>query len=89
MVNVGVNTSEPGVSVLLVIHYSTQGDRTTAGPQITGDNGNATIPWFVFTYGFGKKFVQALVYAVATDQNGQQVKSPTVTVQVQTRGIGG
>ena len=81
-VYVGVNTSEPGVSVLLVIRYNAQGGRTTAGPQMTDSNGNATIPWFVLTYGFGKKSVQAFVYAVATDQNGQQAKSQTFTVQV-------
>jgi hypothetical protein len=85
-VNVHVNTNEPGVTVLLVILYGTQGGRTTAGPQTTDDNGNATIPWFVFAFGFGKKSIQALVYAVATDQNGQQAKSQTVAVQVLTRG---
>jgi hypothetical protein len=86
-VNVGVNTNEPGVTVLLVIRYSTQ-NRTTAGPQITGNDGNATIPWFVFASGFGKKSVQAFVYAIATDQIGHQAKSQTVTVQVLTRGMG-
>jgi hypothetical protein len=86
-VGVGVNTNEPGVTVLLVIRYSTQ-NRTTAGPQITANDGNATIPWFVFANGFGKKSVQAFVYAIATDQNGHQAKSQTVTVQVQTR-VGG
>lgn len=85
-VDVGVDTSEPGVSVLLVIRYSNQGGRTTAGPQTTDSNGNATIPWFVFTFGFGKRSMQAYIYAVATDQNGQQAKSPTYTVQVVTRG---
>jgi hypothetical protein len=89
IVNVGVNTSQPGVSVLLVIHYNVQGGRNTAGPQITDTNGNATIPWFVWLAGFGKKSVQAFVYAVVTDQNGQQVKSQTVIVQVVTRGMGG
>jgi hypothetical protein len=87
-VDVGVNTSEPRVSVLLVIRYSVQGGRTTAGPQITDSNGNATIQWFVLTYGSGQKFVQAFVYAIATDQNGHQAKSQTVTVQVQTKGGG-
>ena len=87
-VSVGVNTSEPGVSVILVIRYSVQGGRSTAGPQTTGNDGNATIPWFVLAYGFGKKPVQAFVYAIATDQNGHQAKSQTVTVQVLTRGMG-
>jgi hypothetical protein len=88
-VPVGVNTSEPGVSVLLVIRYSVQGGRSTAGPQTTDSDGNATIPWFVYTFGFRQKSVQASVYALATDQNGQKAKSQTVTVQVLTRGIGG
>jgi hypothetical protein len=83
-VDVGVNTSEPGATVLLVIRYS-QGNRTTAGPQTTDSNGNATIPWFVFA--FGQRNIQATIYAVATDQNGQKAKSPTYTVQV--KGIGG
>ena len=85
-VDVGVNTSEPGVSVLLVIRYSAQGGRTTAGPQTTDSNGNATIPWFVLAFGFGQKTIQATIYAVATDQNGQRAKSQAVTVQVVTRG---
>ena len=83
-VSVGVNTSEPGVSVLLVIRYS-GGRSTTAGPQMTDSNGNAIIPWFVFAYGNGQRNVQANVYALATDQNGQKAKSETVTVQIQTR----
>jgi hypothetical protein len=87
-VSVGVNTSEPGASVILVIRYSIQGSRSTAGPQTTDSNGNATISWFVLTYGFGQKNVQAYVYALATDQNGQSARSPTVTVQVLTRGGG-
>ncbi len=83
-VSVGVNTSEPGATVELVIRYSNQGGRSTTGPQTTDGNGNATIPWFVFT--FGQKNVQAYVYALATDQNGQRARSQTVTVEVQTRG---
>jgi hypothetical protein len=85
---VGVNTSEPGVSVLLVIRYSAQGGRSTAGPQMTDSNGNASIPWFVSFFGLGQKSVQAYVYALATDQNGQRARSQTVTVQVLIRGVG-
>jgi hypothetical protein len=84
-IGVGVNTSEPGATVELVIHYSTQGGRSIAGPQTTDSNGNATIPWIVSAFGFGQKNVQAYVYALATDQNGQKAKSQTVTVQIQTR----
>ncbi len=86
-VSVGVNTSEPGVSVQLMIRYS-GGRATTEGPQMTDSNGNASIPWFVNTFGFGQRNVQAYVYALATDQNGQKARSQTVTVQVQTRGGG-
>jgi len=84
-VSVGVNTGEPGVSVELVIRYSGQGGRSTAGPQTTDSNGNASIPWFVYTFGIGQKNVQAFVYALATDPNGQTARSQTVTVQIQTR----
>jgi hypothetical protein len=87
-VSVGVNTSEPGVSVVLVIRYSVQGGRSTAGPQTTDSNGNASIPWFAYTFGNGQRNVQAYVYALATDQNGQKGKTQTITVQVLTRGMG-
>ncbi len=87
-VRVGVNTGEPNVTVELVIRYSGQGGRSTAGPVMSDSNGDATIPWYVLTYGFGRKNVQAYVYAVATDQNGQSSRSQTVTVQVLIKGIG-
>ena len=80
-----MNTGEPGATVELVIRYSGQGSRSTAGPQTSDSNGNATIPWFVYTFGIGQKNVQAFVYALATDPNGQTARSQTVTVQVQTR----
>ena len=81
-VDVGVNTSEPGVSVLLVIRYNVAPYRATTQAQTTGSDGNATISWFVFTYSPGQKSVQATVYALATDQNGQRARSQSVTVQV-------
>ena len=81
-VDVAVNTSEPGVTVLLVIRYNVQPFRATAGPVTTDDNGNGTIPWFVLVYGFRQNSAQATVYAIATDQNGQRAKSDTFTVQV-------
>ena len=84
-ISVGVNTGEPGATVELVIRYSTQGGHSIAGPQTSDGNGNATIPWFVYSYGFGQRNVQAYVYALATDQNGQKSRSQTVTVQIQTR----
>jgi hypothetical protein len=83
-VDVVVNTSEPGASVLLVIRYNVQPYRATAGPQIADSNGNATVPWFVFVFSFGHRSVQATVVAIATDQNGQQAKSQPAIVQVLT-----
>jgi len=85
-VKVGVNTGEPGASVQLVIHYNVQPYRASEGPQIADSSGNATIPWPVFASGFRQKLVQATVVAIATDQNGQQVKSQPATVQVLTNG---
>jgi len=87
-VGVGVNTGEPGATVELVIRYSGQGGHSTAGPVISDSNGDATIPWFVFTLGVGQRNAQAYVYAIATDQNGQKARSQTVTVQVLTKGMG-
>jgi hypothetical protein len=55
---------------------------------MTDSNGNASIPWFVSAFGFGQKSIQAYVYALATDQNGQRARSQTVTVQVLTRVMG-
>jgi hypothetical protein len=87
-VNVSVNTSEPGASVALVVRYNVQPYRASAGPQTTDGGGNATISWFVLVYSIGQKNVQATVYAVATDQNGQQAMSQAATVQIST-GIAG
>lgn len=88
-VYVSVNASEPGASVLLEIRYNVQPSRATAGPQTTDGGGNATIPWLVFVYGFKQRTVQATVYAVATDQNGQQARSQDVNVQVNVGILGG
>ncbi len=88
-VPVDVKTSEPGASVLLVIRYNVQPYRASAGPQITDNDGNATLSWFVFVWGIKQKSVEATVYAVATDQNGQRASSQPVTVQVLPNGTGG
>jgi len=89
IVNVGVNTSEPGTDVLLVIRYDVPPNRATAGPATTDGGGNATISWSVFVYSFRQRTVQATVYAVATDQNGQQARSQDANVQVNAGGLGG
>lgn len=87
-VNVSVNTSEPGATVALVVRYNVQPYQASAGPQATDGNGDATLSWFVLVYSVGQKGAQAMVYAVATDQNGQQARSQVATVQIST-GIGG
>lgn len=81
-VNVSVNTSEPGATVVLVVSYNVQPYRASAGPQTTDGGGNATISWFVLVYSFARKSVQATVYAVATDQNGHQARSQVAMVQI-------
>jgi hypothetical protein len=88
-VPVSVNTGEQGASVQLVIRYNVQPYRASAGPQISESDGNATLSWFVFVWGIRQKSVEATVYAVATDQNGQRVTSQPVTVQVLPNGTGG
>jgi hypothetical protein len=85
---VSVNTGEPGASVELVIRFSGQGGHSIAGPVTSDSNGNASIPWFVYTYNSGQRNAQAYVYALATDQNGQKARSQTVTIQIVARGMG-
>lgn len=81
-VQVGVNTSEPGATVTLVVRYNVQPYRATAGPAMTDGNGDATLSWFVFVFVSGQKSAQATVYVAATDQNGQHARSQAVNVQI-------
>jgi hypothetical protein len=82
-VDITVSTNQPGVQVYLEIQYShAQPSRALAGPGTTDANGNVTIPWSVFVFSFDRKNVQATLRAIGTDQNGQQVVSPPVVVQV-------
>ena len=82
VVNVGVNASEPNVSVTLYISYNAPPYRGSAGPSITDGSGNASIAWSVAVFKFGG--ARAVVVAIARDSNGQQAQSQPVTV-----GIGG
>lgn len=81
-VPVTVSTNEPGVQVELEIRYNVSPGNAFAGPKTTDGNGNATINWNVLVFSFGHKTVQAQVFAVAVDQNGQRAISTPVTVQV-------
>ena len=75
-------TVQPGVLVYLQIHYNAQPARANAGPGTTDGTGSVTIPWSVFVFSFNRKNVQATLTAIATDQNGQQVSSNPVVIQV-------
>jgi hypothetical protein len=81
IVAVQVNTSEPNVTVVLNIVYNVIPYRSTAGPRTTGNKGYAMIPWNVVVYLFGRH-AQAVIVAVATDQNGNTAQSQPVTVQI-------
>ena len=85
VVDVGVRTNEANVTVELYVVYSAPPYRDFAGPHMTDDGGNATIPWSVSVYKIGG--ARATVVAIARDQNGQQAQSQPVSVQI--AGFGG
>ncbi len=85
VVDVGVSTNEANVTVELYVVYSAPPYRDFAGPHMTDDGGNATIPWSVSVYKIGG--ARATVVAIARDQNGQQAQSQPVSVQIP--GFGG
>lgn len=79
---VTVSTNQPGMTVSLQVRYSQQASGGRPATQITDGNGNATFIWIVYVAGFGHKNAQAVVTAVASDQNGQRAFSNTVTIQI-------
>lgn len=79
-VMVSVMTSEPNVTVMLIVSYNVPPYRYHGGQHTTDDAGNATLPWRVQAAGFER--ATAVVAVSAVDQNGQQVYSNPVTVQV-------
>ncbi|MGI9059156.1 MAG: hypothetical protein ACR2H5_11305 [Ktedonobacteraceae bacterium] len=81
VVNVSVNTSEPNVTVELVVRYTAPPYRYTSGEYATDGGGNATINWSVNVFMFGRH-TQATLDAVAMDQNGQQAQAQSITVQI-------
>src|SRR5947209_1079394 len=85
VVDVEVNTNEANVTVELYVVYNTLPYRGFASPRMTGDGGNANIPWSVSVYKGGE--ARAIVVAIARDQNGQQAQSQPVSVQI--AGFGG
>lgn len=87
-VPVGVNASEPNVTVYLLITYNAAPYNGYAGPRTTDGSGNASIPWTVSVYGAGRHYT-AVVVAIARDQQGQQARSQAVTVQISGFPVGG
>jgi len=84
-VPVTVNANQPGVTVSLQITYDFAATNTV-GPQDTGGDGAVTLNWHVRLRNFGFKVTQvARITAFATDQNGQQVQSQTVSIEVTNR----
>ena len=88
VVDVGVSTNEPNVTVALYVVYDAPPYRDFAGPRMTDDGGNGTIPWSVLVYKLGRGGARAVVVAIATDQNGQKVQSQPVSVQITSFGGG-
>jgi hypothetical protein len=74
-------TNQPGVSVQLQVSFDNSIITNTVGPQQTDANGNVTLNWHVSNISFKRNFV-ARITAYATDQNGQQASSQTISLQV-------
>jgi hypothetical protein len=89
VVDITVNANQPGISVYLQIRYNAVPSQTRAGPGTTDANGNVTIPWSVSVFSYSRKHVQATLTAIGTDQNGQQVHSDPVVIQVMLEYVGG
>ncbi len=80
-VQVTIMATQPGISVQLKATFDNSFITNSAGPQQTDANGNVTLDWHVAAVSFKQNFV-ARIIAFATDQNGQQVSSQTVSVEV-------
>lgn len=84
-VDVSVTTSQPNVTVALVVAYNAPPYRYISSPTTTDGSGNGDLSWAVAVFMFGHH-TQATVYAVAQGQNGQKVQSQPVSVQISSNG---
>ncbi|TMD59705.1 MAG: hypothetical protein E6I91_19865 [Chloroflexi bacterium] len=84
-VNVSVTTSQPNVTVVLAVAYGAPPYKYISSPTTTDGGGNGNLSWAVTVFMFGRH-TQAVVYAVAQDQNGQRVQSQPVSVQIGSNG---
>jgi hypothetical protein len=83
-VQITVMANQPGITVHLQISFDNSIITNTAGPQETGNDGTATLDWHVANVSFKQSFV-ARITAYGIDQNGQQVSSQTISVEVSNR----
>jgi hypothetical protein len=82
-VRVGVQTSEPNVSITLQVTYTVAPFFYSNGGHTTNGSGNGAITWSVRVYSLRLAGnAQATVIVTATDQNGQQATSQPVTVTI-------
>jgi hypothetical protein len=81
-VPVQVTANEPDVTVQLYVTYNVAPGYYSSRGQVTDGDGKATLSWVVSVFSFGRRQATAHVVALGRDQNGQQVWSQQVTVQV-------
>jgi hypothetical protein len=81
---VTISVGQPGVTVRLQVTYDQAPNMNTSGPAMTNANGNVTLNWRVSAFSF-KQHLVARVTAFATNQNGQQMQTQTVSVAVVNR----
>jgi hypothetical protein len=80
-VQITVMTNQPGVFVHLQASFDNSMITNTTDSQQADANGNVTLNWHVSNVSFKQNFVARLT-AYATDQNGQQASSQTISVTV-------
>ena len=82
-VNVSITTNPGGISIQLVVTYSSWQKGFTSAQQATDGNGQATVSWSIsIPPGHLKDAATATLVAVANDQKGGQVTSSPLQVQV-------
>lgn len=80
-VTITVNATQPGVSVKLLVNYTTRPFFTSTDTQTTDGSGNASLSWHIHLTGFTNNAL-ARVTAIGQNADGQRTASQTVTVQI-------
>jgi hypothetical protein len=82
-VNVSITTNPGGISIQLVVTYSSWQKGFTSPQQATDGNGQVTVSWSIsIPPGHLKDAATATLVAVANDQKGGQITSSPLQVQV-------